>query len=489
MTTDDIFKAKLKLQLQEKTRASRKQREADADVEMTATGRLNNDAQPRLVVVDRDIDAIQPARRRTRKTTAAQLKRVMQSLQTYQQMTPIVIDVDDRIVAGHIVWEAMRQLGAISIQCVVATHLDEDLLRGYAILANRSGEQGEWLVDALRIELQELQVLEVNLEITGFTPQETDIILLEPLSASDAEGDDNEDSADSGPPCAKAGDIFDLDNHRVLCADAIDPKSYELLMGEERAHCVFSDAPYNCRIEGNVGGLGKHKHKDFAMGVGEMSDEAFIDFLQQYLDLCRLWTTSGAVVFACMDWRQISALHIAGKAAGLACINVAAWTKGGGMGSLYRSAYELVTVFCNGQAPATNNVQLGKNGRDRTNVWAYPGANRKGSSSANALADHPTPKPINLVADAIRDVTRSGDLVLDPFLGSGTTLVASERTGRTARCIELDPIYVDCSIRRWQKMTGRSAIHRETRMTFDQLAESRMGERGDESKNGDERDG
>ncbi|WP_226948844.1 DNA-methyltransferase [Rhizorhabdus wittichii] len=268
-----------------------------------------------------------------------------------------------------------------------------------------------------------------------------------------------------------------LDQHRLLCGDALAAKSYEALLAGRQIDCVFSDPPYNIKIEGVVSGLGKKKHKDFAMGVGEMSDEDFRAFLGGYLQRCKEHASPGAVIFACMDWRQIDLLMFAGRDAGLHRINKTIWNKGsGGMGSLYRSAYEEVVVFCTEASSATNNVLLGKNGRNRTNVWTYPGANRKGSSAGKALGDHPTPKPVELVADALQDVTQRGDLVFDPFIGSGTTLIAAEATGRIACGIDLDPGYVDVAIVRWQQMTGRQAIHADSGKSFEEVIRERSRE-------------
>ena len=243
---------------------------------------------------------------------------------------------------------------------------------------------------------------------------------------------------------------------------------------------MFTDPPYNCKIENFVGGLGQHKHKDFIQFAGKESDEEFYQFLIRIWQHCKSFTSAGAVIFACIDWRQIDLLLMAGRQAELERINVAIWNKGsGGMGSLYRSAYENVAVFCNGKSPATNNVELGVHGRDRQNVWTYPGANKKGSSAASALADHPTPKPVELVVDALLDVTERDALVLDPFIGSGTLFLACEESGRRGAGIELDPKYVDSSIRRWERFTGKEAVHVDTGLTFSQLAESRLGASGE----------
>ena len=470
--TDKIFDRRSKVQLQSKTRKGRQQRSAAAGVEATVALQLRNDVQPDLTVVNRAIDTLRPANRRTRRTSDEQLMRVMRSLQTFQQVAPILIDDQGRIIAGHIVWEAMARLGAETIQCIVVTHLDERELRAYAIAANRLGELGEWMLDELGIELKELEALDFKLDTLGFSLPELDIIMSDPAHPDEADVDEVDKTA---AVVTRPGDLFALGPHLVLCGDSLKQASYVLLMRDDRAACVFSDPPYNCKIEGHVSGLGKTKHKDFAMAVGEMSPAEFGNFLSAYLDHCKAWSSAGAVVFACMDWRQIDVLYAAGRTAGLTLINVAIWIKGGGMGSLYRSAYEEIAVFCVGDTPASNQVMLGANGRDRTNVWEYPGANRKGSSSAKALADHPTPKPVDLVADALMDVTQRGDIVLDPFLGSGSTLIACEKARRIGRFIELDPRYVDLAIRRWQKVTGEAAVHVETGQTYQSLADHRGG--------------
>lgn len=211
------------------------------------------------------------------------------------------------------------------------------------------------------------------------------------------------------------------------------------------------------------------------MGVGEMTDAQFRAFLGDYLKLCKEHASPATPIFAFMDWRQVDLLMLAGRDAGLHRINKAIWHKGtGGMGSLYRSAYEEVVVFCTAPSPTTNNVLLGKNGRNRSNVWAYPGANTRGSTASKALDDHPTPKPVELVADAIQDVTQRGDLVFDPFMGSGTTIIAAEVIGRTACGIELDPGYVDVAIARWQEMSGKQAIHAQTGQSFTKLGARRQ---------------
>jgi DNA modification methylase len=277
-----------------------------------------------------------------------------------------------------------------------------------------------------------------------------------------------------GPPVTAPGDLWCLGRHRVLCADASSAAAFELVMAGKAAQLVFTDPPYNVPIDGHVCGLGRTRHPDFAMASGEMSEAEFTAFLATVLGHAAGHSADGALHFVFMDWRHLTELLTAGRAIYRELKNLCVWVKdNGGMGSLYRSQHELVLVFKNGSAPHVNNVELGRHGRNRSNVWRHPGVN---SLHAGRLADlrlHPTVKPVQLVADAILDASKRRAVVLDPFLGSGTTLLAAERTARHACGLELEPRYVDVAIRRWQEHTGRAAVHVESGLTFDELAEHR----------------
>jgi len=473
----DLPEGCIKRQLQKKSSRRRSRNAAEARIEAAASKHGRNDLQPDLRIVKKPINALKSGPHRTRKTNAEQLERVITSIQHFGLVMPILIDRDEQVVQGHVVWEAARKLGFETIGCIVVDHLDPLEIEALGIALNRLGETGTWDLDILRERMIEIRSGGIELTNTGFIVPEIDQILLDPEPADEA-GEDESDLEDDEPavdPVVVLGDLFALGEHRVLCGDALEDASYALVLEGRTAQSVFSDAPYNLKIEGFASGLGKAKHSDFEMACGELGDEEFTDFLATYLNHCSNSCSKGAVIFACMDFRQIDLLLLAGRRVGLFRNNVAVWNKGsGGMtGSVYRSAYENVVVFCTDKSPATNNVELGKHGRDRTNVWSYPGANRKGSSAAAALADHPTPKPVELVEDALLDVTNPGDIVLDPFLGSGTTLIAAERTGRICCGIELDPKYVDLTIRRWERETGKEAIHIESEMTFAELAVAR----------------
>ena len=276
-----------------------------------------------------------------------------------------------------------------------------------------------------------------------------------------------------GPPISKIGDLWLLGRHRVLCGNALDPAAFAALMGEERAAMVFTDPPYNVPIDGHASGLGAIHHRPFPMASGEMDGAEFTAFLGQAFRNLAAFSVDGSLHYICMDWRHVEELLAAGRDVYGELKNLCVWVKdNAGMGSLYRSQHELVFVFKHGRNGHRNNVQLGQFGRNRSNVWQYPGANSfaRCGEEGNLLALHPTVKPVAMVADAILDCSARGDIVLDAFLGSGTTVIAAERTGRRCYGLELDPAYVDTIIRRWQALTGGSARHAVSGRSFDDLA-------------------
>jgi DNA modification methylase len=274
---------------------------------------------------------------------------------------------------------------------------------------------------------------------------------------------------DNGPAVSGPGDVWQLGSHRLACGNALDPQAYALLLDGKQAQMVFTDPPYNVPIHGHVSGKGAIQHREFAMGVGELSAPEFVAFLNSAFRLLAQHTDSGSIHFICMDWRHSHEMMVAGNASYTELKNICVWVKdNGGMGSLYRSRHEFVFVFKSGTAPHRNNVQLGSYGRYRTNIWEYPGIHtmNRQSDEGNLLALHPTVKPVQMVADAMLDCSARGDIVLDPFLGSGTSILAAERVGRSCYGIELDPRYVDIAIRRWQQHTGQEAVHAATGFTF-----------------------
>jgi DNA modification methylase len=314
--------------------------------------------------------------------------------------------------------------------------------------------------------------LNFSLEVTGFEMGEIDLY----IENLDPTIDGENDPADALPVSSsvrvsRLGDIWKLGEHRVLCGNALAAAAYRQLMNDRKADVIFTDPPYNVRISGHVSGNGKASHREFVMASGEMSEPEFTRFLTDGLSRMAEHSARGSLHYICMDWRHLPEVLSAGRVAYSQLKNVCVWVKdNAGMGSFYRSQHELVCVFENGRGRYRNNVQLGRFGRSRSNVWNYPGANSfsRDGGEGDLLALHPTVKPVALVADAIMDCSARGDLVLDPFLGSGTTVIASERTGRVCHGMELDPIYVDTLVRRWERFTGLEAVHEATGHSFAQ---------------------
>lgn len=323
----------------------------------------------------------------------------------------------------------------------------------------------------LAIEFQGLIGLDFDIELTGFSNLEIDGVLDLAREASVELADEPEDElpALQDKPVSRSGDLWILGNHKLLCGDARNPSTYDQLLKKTPVDIVFTDPPYNVQIDGNVTGLGKQKHREFAMAAGEMSKNEFVAFLSETLgnvaDACR----DGAIAFICIDWRHIGELLEAGIPIFEEYKNLIVWTKtNGGMGSFYRSKHELIAVFKNGTAKHINNFGFGENGRYRTNVWDYAGISSMSAIRDDELEMHPTVKPVALIADALRDCSKRNDLVLDCFCGSGSTLIAAETTGRRARLIEYDPLYCDTIIRRWEKYTGKRAIQARTGQSFEE---------------------
>ena len=401
-----------------------------------------------------------PAACQTRKHPAHKARTLLASIRANGIITPIIVNSANVIVDGILRVEQALKLGLRSVPVVRVEHLSEAELRSYAIAANRMPATVRWDMDALRLELEEIRAADVTLDLglTGFSIGEIDRIFGNHLVAEyDDLDEDTENPGDPGPGRAMRGDLWELGSHRVLCGDATDAAVVSRLMGSETARAAFTDPPYNVRINGHVSGSGQHS--EFPMASGEMSTGEFTTFLEVALANLADVLVDGGIAFVCMDHAHMGELIAAGDRAFDRRLNICVWDKGqGGMGSLYRSQHEFIAVFKKGEAPHCNNVELGKNGRNRTNVWSFPGLVGFSKSRAKTLALHPTVKPVALIAEAILDVTAMGDLVLDSFGGSGSTLIAAERTGRRARLIELDPVYVDRTLARWERLTDRAAV-------------------------------
>jgi len=429
-----------------------------------------------LAIEYKYVATLTPYQRNARTHSKRQIRQIRDSIREFGFTNPVLIDADHRIIAGHGRVEAARLLGYQSVPTVRLDYLTKDQIRAYIIADNRLAELAGWDRGILAIELQYLSTIdgELDVTITGFEIPEIDLILEE--NKADEDSEDEPPDASCGPPISQPSDLWMCGKHRLLCGNALSNDAHAELMGRRKANAVITDPPYNVRIDGHATGNGTVRHREFVMASGEMSEAEFVAFLNTTLNLLARHSVEASTHFIFMDWRHMRELSIVGDQVYGSLLNLCVWVKhAGGMGSLYRSQHELIFVFKNGKGSHRNNVQLGKFGRNRTNVWNYPGSNSfsKRGEEGDLVTIHPTVKPIALVADAILDCTARGELVLDPFLGSGTTLMAAERVGRICYGMEIDPIYVDVAIRRWQKYTGQSAIHAGLQKSFDELAAER----------------
>jgi DNA modification methylase len=438
----------------------------------------------KILVLNRPISELRLDPRNPRIHSAKQIRQIARSIQSFGFNVPILVAAKGRVIAGHGRVMACQQLGWTEVPCIALEHLSEAQAKAFMIADNRLTETSIWDDRLLAEQLKELSAIELDfdLEAIGFETAEIDL-RIESLSL---DRDQQEDPADllaaipDGPPVSRAGDLYVLGKHRIYCGSALEQDSYIALMKEARAAMIFTDPPYNVPIEGNVSGLGAIQHRDFAMACGEMDQAQFTAFLTKACSLLARHSADGSLHFLFMDWRHMDELLAACRSIYTELKHVCVWVKNHtGMGALYRSRHELIFVMKHGNAPHRNNVLLGKYGRDRTNVWTYPSP-RTPSDEGNLLGIHPTVKPIRLVADAILDCSARGEIVLDAFLGSGTTVIAAERVGRRCYGLELDPLYIDTIVRRWQAYTGDEARHVSSGKTFKELKE----ERTEEAHNG-----
>jgi DNA modification methylase len=454
-------------QLRQKSRLRRDQQERLAKA--SAARPRRNDILPRLELTYILIADLRPSARKLRKLDPAHIREVASSISALGFCVPLLVGRDNEIIHGEVRYEAAKQLGLDRLPCVRIGHLSLEEQRVLRLAVNRLAEKGEWDLDALKIEFEELILLDAPIEIAGFSPAEIDQIVIGDGADGLEQGPLEPDSATA---VARVGEIFQLGPHRIACGDATDPSVLaRLLEGDAAARLVLADEPYNVKVTGNVT---RGDHREFVMASGEMTDAEFLAFNGAWIAAVLPYLCDGGILGTYIDWRGLPTVHSAVRSLGLAPLNLIVWAKtNAGMGSLYRSQHELLPLFRKGTAPHVNNVELGKRGRWRSNVWIYPGASSLASDARRGLKDHPTVKPTAMLEDALLDLTNRGDLVIDPFLGSGSTLIAAEATGRLCRGVELDPLYVDLIIRRYEAATGDPAVLVETGETFQALGARR----------------
>lgn len=418
---------------------------------------------------------LKPSKRNARTHSKKQIRQLANSIARFNWTSPILIDEDGNILAGHARYEAAKLLGLASVPVIVVTGLSAVEKRALMLADNRIAESAGWDRKLLAAELSELAELlpeiGIDLDITGFESAEIDSLFVD-------FADPDRDPADNFPvpqpnPISRPGDVWFLGEHRPRCGSALVPADYKALMNRQRAVMMITDPPYNVRIR-DIQGRGKTKHREFLQASGELSSQEFQTFLQTALTSAAAYSLDGSLHLVFMDWRHADAVLAAGAKTFSELKNIIVWVKSnGGQGSLYRSQHEFVFLYKNGDAPHVNNVELGKHGRNRTNVWHYAGVNTFRAGRMDDLSAHPTVKPVAMIADALLDCSKRGDIVLDPFMGSGTTIVAAERVGRRAYGLELDPAYIDVAVRRWQTFTRRDATLEGTGQTFDEVEEDR----------------
>jgi DNA modification methylase len=422
------------------------------------------------------VSALKPRATNPRTHSKKQITQIANAIRRFGFTNPVLVDDANGIVAGHGRVEAAKVVGLDQVPTVRLSAMSEAEIRAYVIADNRLAENAGWDRALLGLELQYLTELEIDFDVTvtGFDLPEIDLLIGElSLAANDNDAADAVVEVAAGPAISRLGDIWQIGNHRLICGDSTKLEAYQQLLGDARAQMVFTDPPYNVPITGHVGGLGSIQHREFAMASGEMSPAEFTAFLQSVFGHLAAFSVDGAIHFQCMDWRHVSEIMGASTAAYTELKNICVWAKNnGGMGSLYRSQHEFVFVFKSGTAPHINNVELGKHGRYRTNVWNYAGVNSFGGDRAD-LTLHPTVKPVAMVADALRDCSHRKGIVLDAFVGSGTTLIAAEKTGRRGYGIEIDPAYCDVTIRRLRSACGLEAVLEATGQRFGEVEAER----------------
>ena len=457
--------------LKVKGRSRRGVRQAEAE---KASRPRRNDMLPSLKIESCAVDALKLRWRKLRKSDPGHVREIANSVSTLGFNVPLLIGKDNVVVDGDSRLEAAKLLGLSSVPCIRVDHLDETEQRLLRLAVNRLGEKGFWDLGELETEFKELIIADAPIEISGFGADEIDQIVI----------GGNEDGCEAGDlaplpgasAIARLNDLFLLGSHRLVCGDATDPAVVRRLMRTDVARIVLADQPFN----GAIGVTGRD-HRKFGMASAAMTESQFLDFNQKWMDAVLPHLVDGGILGMFIDWRGLPIAHSAATGLGLTHLDLVVWAKSNaGAGGLYQSRHELLPLFKKGAAANVNNISLGKRARPRSNLWTYPTASSVGSHVRKGLQDHPTEKPIAMLQDALIDLTNRGEIVLDPFLGSGSALIAAENTGRVCRGIELDPLYVDVIIRRYEAATGAPVILADSGETFEKLAARRRNDESDE---------
>jgi len=399
-----------------------------------------------------------------------QIEKAKEFLAAFGQVPPVLATEGGEILSGEEIWLALKDRGDALVDVVFVNDKSPEELAAIRIALQRIPQDSRWDAENVRLVLHNLASVDFDVTLTGFDASEIDYYLDLDIPKANVE----ENGADIPPIGSVAittpGMIWKLGDHRIGCGSATDADFVAHLLDSRTAEICFVDPPYNIRVDGFITGKGRHRHREFVQGAGELSADDYFALLRNSLLVLKRSCSQTALIYACIDWRHVMEMTVAGHACDMPLYTICVWTKtNGGMGGIYRNAHELICVFRAGTETPRDNVELGRHGRNRTNVWSHPGMSSFGKERDALLGSHPTVKPVAMIADALRDVTKRGDVVLDTFLGSGSTLMAAHETGRICYGVELDPQYVDVAIRRWQNATGRNAVLVETGETFDSL--------------------
>lgn len=433
-----------------------------------------------LTVVYTSLDTLTEYPNNPRQHDTKQLIKIQNSIEKFGFINPILVDEHNEIIAGHARLAAARLAHLPQVPVIRLEHLSTAQKKAYRIADNKLAELGTWSVENLQLEFQELEKLDLDfsLGITGFDMGDIDLI----LEGKEAKADPKANNIPFIPDnevVTREGDIWILGEHRIICGNSLQKETLSPLMEDKKADMVFTDPPYNVKINGHVCGAGNVQHKEFKFASGEMTVEEFTQFLKTSFELLCMFSKDGSLHYICMDWRHIKEIMTAADVYDQ-FKNLCVWRKdNAGMGSFYRSQHELIFMFKHGKEPHINNVELGIHGRYRTNVWNYAGVNTPSAENAEKRAMHPTVKPVELIKDAILDASNRGGVVLDTFLGSGSTLIAAEKAGRICYGVELEPKYVDTAIRRYESLgEKRSAVHMGSGKTYQELLADKRAEGG-----------
>ena len=417
--------------------------------------KVKNHENPNLEIKYVEIEKLKKYDKNAKIHTSKQISKLVSSMKKFGVVTPILVDRNFTIIAGHGRLEALKNLNYNKIPVIMLENLSESQVRAYRLADNRIAEEAKYNSDILKIELSELTIEdEIEIIDTGFDVAEVDAIILDNYGVK-TEKTDKADEIKSLEieHKVKIGDIWQLGNHLLLCGNSTEIISYEELMNNEKADLIITDPPYNVPIKGHVC---KTKHNEFEMASGEMSEEEFTNFSENFMKNLVKFSKNGSLHYLFIDWRGLNIFLKVGSKIYSELKNICVWNKIlAGMGSFYRSQHELVCVYKNGKQPHVNNIELGKNGRYRTNVWDCKGVNSANPKSLELLKLHPTVKPVGLLHEIILDSSSIGDIVLDIFGGSGSTLLACEKAKRKARIIEISPKYCDLIIHRYKEQTKK----------------------------------